>query len=60
MKEKSKLCLVSKHKKEFVPREQRFPYGTRVALGVQNDHQKNMSVSLSTAPWEKKTNENKL
>tara|TARA_R100000664_G_scaffold10409_1_gene17204 strand:- start:8144 stop:8326 length:183 start_codon:yes stop_codon:yes gene_type:complete len=39
----------------FVPREKKFDYNTRVALGVQNDHQdKSMTVTLPKFPWEKK------
>ena len=41
-------------KKPFVPREKKFDYNTRVALGVQNDHQKRMDVTLKKFPWEKK------
>ena len=41
--------------KPFVPREEKFDYNTRVALGVQNDYQKkSMNVTLSKFPWEKK------
>jgi len=56
MKENAKLNFQSESK-PFVPREQRFPYGTRVALSVQLDHQKNMKVTLSEPPWEGETNE---